>query len=184
MTRKRTVGILAVVTAAAASIFALAQEGPATENATPPSATPGIAIVQPCAFTWAYKDLPDISANFESAVQAVLPEASAHATAFGEDCIAADGSASFSAIETDFYVIISVADINNEEMLGHLITQILPILDNFAIGSVPGSQEGFVEFTFQAGENQRVIRVPIPLGRELHEQNLQGADVIRALEAQ
>ena len=186
MIKKRIVGVFAILTAAAASLFALGQ-GTLTANTSatptePPTAS--VAANQPCAYTWAYKDLPEISAEFEAAVQAVHPEASARAMAFGEDCVAADGSSTFGAMETDFYVILSVADLTDDEILGNFIERILPIMDNFATLRVPGPKEGFVEFTFRNGENQRVLRVPIPLGRQLREQGLRGAELLGAIEAQ
>jgi hypothetical protein len=141
-------------------------------------------VDQPCAYTWAYKDLPEISAEFENAVKAVLPEANAHALAFGEDCIAADGSSTFGAMETDFYIILSVTELNDDASLGNFIEQALPILDGFAPPRVPGPKEGFLEFTFRSGENQRVFRIPLPLGRELRERGLRGADLIAAIESQ
>jgi hypothetical protein len=182
MTKKRIAGVFVVLAAAAASLFALRQ-GTLTANISAPP-TASVAENQPCAYTWAYKDLLEISAEFEAAVQAVRPEASARAMAFGEDCVAANGSSTFGAMETDFYVILSVADLTDDETLGNFIEQILPIMDNFAAPRVPGPKEGFVEFTFRNGENQRVIRVPIPLGRQLRERDLRGAELIKAIEAQ
>jgi hypothetical protein len=170
----------------AATIFTLAQGQLSAETPAPPTDTPAVTVSanQPCAYTWAYQDLPEISAEFEDAVKTVLPEANAHATAFGEDCTAADGSSTFGAMETDFYVILSVADLGDDELLGKLIEQALPILDGFAPPRVPGPKEGFVEFTFRDGEEQRVLRVPIPLGRKLREQGLHGAELVAAIESQ
>ena len=81
MTRKRTIGILTVLTAAAASVFALTQGKLSAEQPAPPTVTPTETVTasQPCAYTWAYKDLPEISAEFEASVKAALPEANAHA---------------------------------------------------------------------------------------------------------
>ena len=186
MTRKRTIGILTLLTAAAASVFALTQGKLSTEQPAPPTVTPTETVTasQPCAYTWAYKDLPEISAEFEASVKTVLPEANAHALAFGEDCVVADGSSTFLAMETDFYVILSVTDLNDDELFGNFIEQVLPIVDGFAPPRVPGPKEGFVEFTFRNGENQRVLRIPLPLGRELRERGLHGAELIAAIEAQ
>lgn len=184
MIKKRTVGLFAILTAAAASLFALRQGTLSANPAVPSTESPPTtaAANQPCAYTWAYHDLPEVSAAFESAVKALIPEAEAHALAFGEDCVAADGSSTFNAMETDFYVIISVLDLNDNETLGSMIENILPILDNFPLDKVSGPKEGFVEITFQAGEDQRVFRVPLPRGRELREQGLHGAELIGAIQ--
>ena len=187
--------IVLLVVIAVASIFSMMRgastktdndrlhRSDSTEEPLVIAITSGAESSDACAYTWAYHDLPEVSAQFEAAVTALLPEAEARATAFGEDCISADGRAvRFSAMETDFYVIIPVADLNDNEALGALIAQVLPVLDEFPTGSVPGPKEGFVEFAFRAGDDQRVLRVPLPLGRELREKGLGGAELIAAIE--
>jgi len=183
--KKRTIGILAILAAAGASFFALAQGAltPKTAPAIPDTPSPiAAAPSQPCAYTWAYENLPDITAELQAAIQKILPEAEARATAFGEDCVAQDGSAAFGAMETDFYFIISVGDLADNETLGTLIEQALSVTDDFASPRVPGPQAGFVEFTFLLGDAQRVVRVPIPLGKRLREQGLRGAELLKAIE--
>jgi len=183
--KKRTIGILAILAAAGASFFALAQGAltPKTAPAIPDTPSPiAAAPSQPCAYTWAYENLPDITAELQAAIQKILPEAEARATAFGEDCVAQDGSAAFGAMETDFYFIISVGDLADNETLGTLIEQALSVTDDFASPRVPGPQAGFVEFTFRTGTEQRVVRVPIPLGKRLREQGLRGAELLKAIE--
>lgn len=185
--KKRTVGILTLLVAAGAGIFALAQntlsplKSPPTGISELPPTTEASALGQ-CYYNWAYEELPDISAEFQSAVRAVIPEAEARATAFGENCVYENGSATFSAMETDFYVALPVSDLTDKEMLGTLIEHILPILDGFASPRVPGPREGFVEIIFRNGDEQSIVRVPIPLGKQLREQGLHGAGLIQALE--
>lgn len=183
--KKRTIGLLAILAAAGASVFALAQGTltPETAPAIPDMPSPTAAAPsQPCAYTWAYEDLPDVTAELQAAIQKILPEAEARATAFGENCAAQNGSVTFSAMETDFYVSISVGDLADNEMLGTLIEQALSVTDGFASPRVPGPQVGFVEFTFRNGTEQRVVRVPIPLGKQLRDQGLHGAELLKAIE--
>ncbi|MBI5935647.1 MAG: hypothetical protein HY867_18240 [Chloroflexi bacterium] len=195
MNKRNSLTLIVLLLIAGAFLFALTRSAPSeTDNDRLPqpalteeplviAITPSVESSGPCAYTWAYHDLPEVSAEFEAAVKALLPDASAHASAFGEDCVSADGRAvSFSAMETDFYVVISVTDLNDNEALGNLIAQVLPALDHFAIGSVPGPKDGFIEFTFRAGEDQRVVRVPLPLGREFREKGVSGAELIGAIE--
>jgi len=185
MIKKRLIGILAFLAAAAASLFALTQgtfradiPAPVTETPTATAA----AEYMPCAYVWAYENLPEISAELQAAIQAILPEASARAQAFGEDCVTADGSAIFSAMETDFYISIPVQDLTDNERLGNLVEQVLLVVDGFPRPRVPGPKDGFVEFTFRSGDQQRILRVPIPRGIELRQQGLRGAELIQALE--
>jgi hypothetical protein len=194
--KKRKSLILLLITFAGASIFALTRSAPTlTDNdRSSPSAlteeplviaiTPSEESSSPCAYTWAYHDLPDISAEFATAIKAIAPKAEARASAFGEDCLSADGRAvSFSAMETDFYIIIPVSDLNDNEALGSMVEKILPVLDNFPLSKVSGPKEGFIEITFRAGEDQRVFRIPLSRGRQLREQGLHGAELIGAIEA-
>lgn len=183
--KKRTIGILAILAAAGASFFALAQGALTPKTAPVSTDTPSpiaAAPSQPCAYTWAYENLPDITAELQTAIQKILPEAEVRATAFGEDCVAQDGSAAFGALETDFYIIILVTDLEDDAALGNIIEQVLPIIDQFPRPRVPGPQAGFVEFTFRNGTEQRAARVPIPLGKQLREQGLRGAELLRAIE--
>ena len=184
--KKRTIGILALLAAAAgAAVFALTQgtfnadiPAPVTET---PTAT-ATAENQPCAYMWAYQGVPDITAELSDAVQAIFPEASAHAQAFGENCVSADGSFTFGAMETDFYVSLPVPDLDDNAALGQIIESVLSVVDGFPHSRLPGPQDGFVEFTFKNGAEQRIVRVPIPRGVELRRQGLHGAELIQALE--
>ena len=186
--QKRTIGILTFITAAGAGIFAIAQGALTPDSPPPVTETPiptVVAAYQPCAYMWAYEDLPEISAELQTAIQSILPEASARATAFGENCVAQDGSATFGAMQTDFYLHILVTDLNDDATLGSLIERLLPIIDQFPRQRLRGPNDGFVEFTFfLLGDAQRVLRVPIPLGKQLREQGLHGAELLKAIESQ
>lgn len=184
--KKSTIGILTLITAAGAGIFAVAQSAltptvspPAIENGPSPtvSGAPG-----QCSYSWAYESLPEITTEFQAAVQILIPEAEARASAFGENCVREDGSSTFGAMETDFYVTISVADLHNNDALGNLVEQILSVTDGFDHSRIPGPKDGFVEVIFQSGTERRIVRVPIPLGKQLREQGLRGAELFKAVE--
>src|SRR5215204_2146767 len=66
-----------------------------------------------CGYQWAYKDMPELNEPFDEAIKIINTDAKAWATAFGEDCVYADGHTDFSAMETDFYVHLPVADLSN-----------------------------------------------------------------------
>jgi hypothetical protein len=173
--------LLVLLAAAGIGIFALAETQSPSVNTDGSSLAESVAPNQ-CYYTWATKELPDISAEFQATVQTVIPGAEARASAYGEDCVYADGSATFGALETDFYVTVPVADLADDETLGTFIEQILPIVDEFSRPRVPGPQAGFVEFTFKNGAEQRILRVPIPLGKQLREQGLRGVELLEALD--
>jgi len=183
--KKRIIGLVTLLTAAGASLFALTQGKLTADNPAAVTETPTATVsaeYKPCAYMWAYQSLPEISEELQAALRAVLPEAEARASAYGEDCVAADGSSTFGAMETDFYVNIPVQDLTDNERLGNLVEQVLSVVDGFPRPRVPGGTDGFVEFTFRNGDQQRILRVPIPRGMELRQQGLRGAELIQALE--
>ena len=185
MLKKQILLPFTLLAAAGMGIFALTRTTPEKESTSisteEPSAVEAAAPGQ-CAYTWAYEDLPEISREFQTKVQAAIPEAEAHASAYGENCNHEDGSFTFIPMETDFYVFIPVGDLADDATLARLIEQILPIVDGFVPPRVPGPKDGFVEFTFRKGEEQRILRVPIPLGKQVREQELHGVELIQALE--
>lgn len=117
---------------------------------------------QLCAFQWASQDLPELTFDFDSALKAMNPQASGRAQAFGENCIHTDGSAVFGAMETDFYVTLPVDDLKQEEDFGNWISQVMETVIQIPRENLEGPNYGFVEFTFEKSESERIIfRVPI-----------------------
>lgn len=114
-----------------------------------------------CGYTWAYHDDPALTEKFDKAVRDINPDASARAELFGEDCVYADGSSVFSAMETDFYVQLPVDDLTNEEAFGNWIAQVMSFTTQIPEDEIQGN-DGFVEFSFIKSETERIIfRVPI-----------------------
>jgi hypothetical protein len=130
---------------------------PTDDLSTPP------ASQQDCAFIWAYHDLPELTTQFDTSIKALSPNASAHATAFGEDCIALDGQViRFAAMETDFYVTLPVTDLNDYESFGDWITQVMQVVNVLPPDMLAGPNPGFVEFRFEKTESESIgFRVPI-----------------------
>lgn len=171
-----------------AGTYAALRAGSSTTFATPPpetlltntftdtpTPTPGY---EGCAYMWAYQDLPEISAQLDQAIKEIIPEASAHATAFGEDCVYADGRRVFGAMETDIYVTLPVDDLNDTEALGDQVAGIMTvILQRFPPGSVPGGTDGFVEFRFEASDGGSTI-LRVAISRYRHEaQGMTGSEL-------
>ena len=111
--------------------------------------------------------MPELNGPFETAIKALDPDAKAWATAFGEDCVYADGHATFSAMETDFYIHLPVADLSDFESFGDWIVQAMSIVEGLSHDLIEGPKPGFVEFWFLKSEGEHVIaRVPIQKYRE------------------
>src|SRR5919108_1636733 len=79
-----------------------------------------------CGYQWAYQDLPELSAEFQEAIQNLQPEAQANAFAFGEDCVHANGTTrTFLPMETDFNIALQVSDLSNQTELGEWIIKVM-----------------------------------------------------------
>ena len=141
--------------------------------------TPSIIITptyEGCYYVWANQSLPEITEKLEAAIRALQPTASANASAFGENCVYANGHSTFGAMETDFYVTLSIESRKDEDAMGNWITQVMPVIDQLA--GVPGGS-GFVEFTFQDNEpSPLVVRVPV-YKYKTEAQGLTGAKLFR-----
>jgi len=118
---------------------------------------------QECGYQWAYKDLPELTEQFDQAVKTLSSNSNSHATAFGENCIAPDGQVvKFLAMETDFYVSLSVADLNDHEAFGNWIAQVMQVVNSFPPDMLAGPNPGFVEFRFEKSTSESIgVRVPI-----------------------
>lgn len=120
-----------------------------------------------CGYQWAYKDLPQVNEPFDEALKAINPNAKAWATAFGEDCVYADGHATFGAMETDFYIHLTVGDLADFESFGNWIAQAMNAVEGLPDDLIVGPQPGFVEFWFIKSDAEHVIlRVPIQRYRD------------------
>jgi hypothetical protein len=162
-------------------IAALAGAGVLAQSLFNPAPQPIIeddSSIGPCAYTWAYHDADELSALLDAEVKAIDPTASAHANFYGEDCAYADGSSTFSALETDFYIRIPVNDLTDEEALGIWMAQILQFTTQIPQEQIQGNF-GFVEFWFEKSDNEQIIvRVPIqPYKEEAQDKN--GAELFK-----
>lgn len=176
MNHKRNLIVGIVLTAAAATavlqtVSAPSGDSPATETASSapviesptPTASPADSSSSPgdCGYQWAYQDDLDLTTSFDAAIKSLDPNASGKAQLFGEDCIHSDGTATFIAKETDFYVRTRVEDLNKEEEFGNWVKQVMEIVSQIPREEL-AIQYGFVEFRFEKTEAEFLgFRVPI-----------------------
>src|SRR5512138_241336 len=123
---------------------------------------------QDCGYQWAHGDLPELSNNFQQSIQALQPEATAGAYAFGENCVRADGTvADFLAMETDFNISLHVDDLANESVLGKWIVQVMQVVEDIPSDQIAGPRPGHVSIVFQSSTAQAVINFYIDQYQEL-----------------
>ena len=148
---------------------------PATE---PPTSSSSIGN---CGYQWAQQDLPELSAEFQQAIQGLRPEAQASAFAFGEDCVYADGHADFSAMETDFKVTFQIRDLSNEADLGEWIVKVMQVVENIPREKIVGPRPGRVSIGFQAGSEQKFVNFYIDQYQTLPS-GLSNSEIYQALQ--
>ncbi len=119
--------------------------------------------VTECGYQWAYQDLPELTNQFDSAVRNLIPYSTAHATAFGENCVASNGQiVRFAAMETDFYVIVTIGNLDEYETFGNWIVHVMQVVNDFPPDMITGPRPGFVEFRFEKTISESIgFRVPI-----------------------
>jgi hypothetical protein len=129
------------------------------------------------------QQLKDISNQLlDKLKKTTLPIKSARAEAYGENCIAEDGSlVSFSTRETDFYVTLSVVDIQDEAMLGTMLEQTITIIDLFPPDQTPGPLPGYVGITFESGNTVHNLWFTQTQASQQIAQGKKGADLYRIL---
>jgi hypothetical protein len=123
-------------------------QGPDGAVTIPPSSP------QDCGYQWAYQDIPELSSEFLQSVQALQPGSQALAFGFGENCMHADGTATFLPMETDFDVTIPLSDLSDPGLLGEWIVKIMQVIENIPPDQIIGPRPGRVSIIFEEhGEN-------------------------------
>lgn len=133
-------------------------DGPVTE------APPG---TQQCAYQWAYQDLPELSSSFLQSIRDLQLEAQAVAFAFGENCVYADGSATFLPMETDFNVTLQAGDLADHAELGEWIVKVMQIIEAIPPEQIQGPRPGRVSIIFEANGEQSAVNFYIDQYRAL-----------------
>jgi hypothetical protein len=102
---------------------------------------------------WANESLPELSNDFNQALQDIAG-AEGYAQAYGENCVTNEGEVlRFLAMETDFYVTLKVDDLENKQVLGKLVEQVMEVLAEFPTDETPGPQPGYVGITFETSRD-------------------------------
>ena len=189
--KKNNIWIIGVIITATAGFLALQTWIPSTQGIASPTYTATMPAeyfsidtetdtptYEGCAFIWANHDSPELTDKLNLAIREMESKADANASLFGEDCVYADGHATFSTMETDFYVRLPVDELNNEEALGNWMARVLTMIVAIPREEIPGNY-GFVEFWFIKGDVDKLI-VRVPIQEYLNEaQGITGTTLIR-----
>ncbi len=138
---------------------------------------------QPCGYMWATQELPDISKDLGQALaDAGIEAVEARAAAYGENCIGEDQQVQkFLAMQTDFYFTIPVEDAADVASMGKWVGKIMPVLDQFPPGKVPGPNPGYVGMRFVSSDGEKNLWFQQQAARELLQQELPPGELFDAL---
>jgi len=135
-----------------------------------------------CAFMWAKNPLPELSGDFDRILKVSLPNAEGYAEAYGENCITETGeSARFLAMETDYHVTLGVDDLDNKQLLGKLIEEVMGVLIEFPTEETPGPQPGYIGLTFETSNDSVRLWIMRTDIEDALENGLKGEELFIAL---
>jgi hypothetical protein len=157
-----------------------AASGPPTDLPPTEQIETSTSINPNCAYQWAYQDLPELSTELQQAIQALQPGAQANAFVFGEDCVYADGSRKFLAMETDFNLTLQVTDLTDEDAFGEWIVKAMQIILNIPKEKIIGPRPGRVSIIFQSDDQNHGINFYIDQ-YQLLPTRLSNAEIYQAL---
>ena len=166
---------------------------PGTEQTIVPETAPAKPTETPaqdvpyteCGFVWAREPLAELSKEFDAALKAVQPQASGYAEAYGENCLNNQGEVvRFVAMETDFYVTLRVRDLEDKQILGESIEQVLAAVSEFPIEQTPGPQPGYVGITFEAPDDKLRMWFTQLEAQAAIDKGLQGEELFNSLQAE
>lgn len=140
-----------------------------------------------CSWQWATQPQPDLTRDLRSALEAanlLTPLTEIEVTAFGEDCIDADGNfVDFAAMQTDFDVLLPLVALDDRDTVGSLVADVLTmIVTGFPVDETPGPMPGRIILALQAGDETLTVQVGYADAADLVERSVTGARLLAALD--
>jgi hypothetical protein len=137
-----------------------------------------------CAYNWATQPLPNESAEIQELFdQSEMTDYQVRAEAYGENCVAENGSVvSFSALETDIYITVSVKDLQNRNDLGFRIYDMAQVLKQIDL-ELPGPNVGYLGVTFQQGGQTMQVWVPRDSVNQAISNGVRGSGLLDAFQS-
>ena len=165
---------------------------PAPEPIVEPTLTPILPdpLVPPeeeaqCAYMWASRHLPELTDLVQAAFRsAQMEDVQADVSAYGENCLDPETKdvIRFATMRSDFYLNISVEDIENRDALGRKLFTVMDILKKFPPDTFPGPQPAAVLIRFQSGDAITNLSFSMAEYEQALEDELRGAALFTALD--
>ena len=159
-------------------------------NTPPPTETPLPTPTQTvyrglCAYVWSDQHLPLASLHLLQTLQAAgLDRVEVSVAAYGETCVDSGTNevVSFTPQTTNYTLVVLVADAAERQVMGDLLAQMIPIIEEFHTTENLGGHLGLLEVQFQDGAAAAIFSFPLEQGIELVKQGLSGGTLLNRLQ--
>jgi hypothetical protein len=137
-----------------------------------------------CAYSWAHRDLPDVTTLAQAALDKIdIPKTTVRADAYGEDCIDLDTNKvkSFGAMTTDFYLTVELSNLGDQTALADYVSNVYTALIALPQDSLP-ARPGYLDMTFTSTAETKHLRTTFDEIKSALDKGLTGANFLDALD--
>ncbi|MEO8606967.1 MAG: hypothetical protein ABI690_03750 [Chloroflexota bacterium] len=153
------------------------------EILTTPIGTSEAASFTQCAYSWAHRDLPNVTTLAQAALaNAKIADTTIRADAYGEDCIDPNTNTvrGFGAMTTDFYLTVERPNLSDQTALADYVKVAYIALLTLPADSLP-AHPGYLDITFTSGADTKHFRAMFDTIKATLDKNLSGANLLDAL---
>jgi len=156
-----------------------------TDTPQPFDPLEGIESEVQCAYVWSSRHLPEFTELLQAAYRtAQMDDVAADVSGYGENCLdpVTKEIVRFAIMRSDFYLNITVDDIDNRDALGRRLTTVMTILQRFPANTFPGTQPPNVLIRFESGEDTAILSFSLERYEQAMADGLLGAALLDALD--
>ena len=136
-----------------------------------------------CAYSWAHRDLPDVTTLAQTALDKIdIPKTTIRADAYGEDCIDPNTNTvrGFGAMTTDFYLSVEIPNLSDQTALADYVLNVYTALIKLPSDKLP-AHPGYLDITFTSGAETKHLRTTFDVIKASLDKNLTGAAFLKSL---
>lgn len=136
-----------------------------------------------CIFVENFRPLQDVTDDLINRyTDAGFSSVEIQAEAYGQICLDENKEArQFLPRQTNIRLALPVDSLEDLDLLGNTLRDLLAVMDKMPQESLPGPDIGTFSVTFQAGGGDYQLTFPIDLGRRAYQRGLTGEDLINVL---
>jgi hypothetical protein len=138
-----------------------------------------------CAYVWASRHLPEFTELLQAAYRtAQMDDVAADVSGYGENCLdpVTKQIVRYAIMRSDFYLNVTVGDIENRDALGQKLSTVMAVLQGFPAETFPGNQPSSILVRFESGEDSIILSFTMTAYEQALEDGLRGAALFEALD--